>query len=222
VMDSQNRSLEFAMLLTIPAALALAIIPSEIVRVLFERGAFSESDTQATASVLAIFALGLPAFVLIKVFSPAYFAREDTKTPMRYAAISLTANTIGSVALFFLFKNLGWMPQLGIAIATSLGGWLNALLLWSTLRTQGAFEIDARLQRNLPLIALASAAMAAALYWAAGAFAGYLKSGHGALADAAALGALVTFGMSVFAAMILATGVMTPAQFKRFTRRGGT
>ncbi|HPG88059.1 MAG TPA: murein biosynthesis integral membrane protein MurJ [Hyphomicrobium sp.] len=222
VMDSQNRSLEFAMLLTIPAALALAIIPSEIVRVLFERGAFSESDTQATASVLAIFALGLPAFVLIKVFSPAYFAREDTKTPMRYAAISLTANTIGSVALFFLFKNLGWMPQLGIAIATSLGGWLNALLLWSTLRTQGAFEIDARLQRNLPLIALASAAMAAALYWAAGAFAGYLKSGHGNLADAAALGALVTFGMSVFAAMILATGVMTPAQFKRFTRRGGT
>lgn len=221
VMDSQNRSLEFAMLLTIPAALALAIIPNEIVRVLFERGAFSAADTHSTATVLAVFALGLPAFVLIKVFSPAYFAREDTKTPMRYAAISLTANTLGSIALFFIFRNLGWMPHLGIAIATSLGGWLNAYLLWSTLRTQGAFQADDRLRRNLPLIALASIAMGAALYWAAGAFAGQLHASHGILVNTAALAALVTFGMVVFGAMILATGVMSPTQFKRFTRRGG-
>ena len=85
VMDSQNRSLEFALLLTIPAALALAVIPYDIVRVLFERGAFKPADTAATAAVLAMFALGVPAFVMIKVFSPAYFAREDTTTPMRYA-----------------------------------------------------------------------------------------------------------------------------------------
>lgn len=222
VMDSQNRSLEFAMLLTIPAALALAIIPHEIVRVLFERGAFSAYDTHATATVLAVFALGLPAFVLIKVFSPAYFAREDTKTPMRYAAISLTANTIGSIALFFLFRKLGWMPHLGIAIATALGGWLNALLLWSTLKARGDFVGDARLRRNLPLIGLASVAMGAVLYWAARAFAPELRSGHGILADALALAALVSLGMAIFAAMILATGVMSPAQFKRFTRRGGS
>ena len=63
---------------------------------------------------------------MIKVFSPAYFAREDTKTPMRYAALSLIANTAGSVALFFLFRHLGCLPQLGIAVATTLGGWLNA------------------------------------------------------------------------------------------------
>ena len=107
VMDSQNRSLEFALLLTIPAALALAVIPYDIIRVLFERGAFKPADTAATAAVLAMFALGLPAFVMIKVFSPAYFAREDTTTPMRYAAISLTANTIGSIVLFFLLRELG-------------------------------------------------------------------------------------------------------------------
>src|SRR6201999_4149335 len=92
VIDSQNRSLEFALLLTIPAALALAAIPTDITRVLFERGAFKSEDTHVTASVLAMFALGLPAFVMIKVFSPAYYAREDTKTPMRYAVVSLTAN----------------------------------------------------------------------------------------------------------------------------------
>lgn len=221
VMDSQNRSLEFAMLLTIPAALALAIVPAEIVRVLFERGAFKPEDTASTAAVLAVFALGLPAFVLIKVFSPAYFAREDTKTPMRYAAISLTANTIGSIVLFFLFRHLGWRPQLGIAVATTFGGWLNAYLLWSTLRRRGEFEADARLLRNLPFIALASVAMGLAIYAAADHFAPYLKAGRGFLTEVTALAALVAIGIAVFAIAILATGVMSPAQLSRFTRRRG-
>ncbi len=140
VMDSQNRSLEFAMLLTVPAAVALAIVPVPIVKVLFERGAFTALDTHQTASALWIFALGLPAFVMIKVFSPAYFAREDTKTPMYYATVSLFANTAGSIALFFLFRHLGMLPQLGIAVATTLGGWLNAGLLWATLVKRRAFR----------------------------------------------------------------------------------
>ena len=137
VMDSQNRSLEFAMLLTVPAAAALAVVPIEIVKGLFERGAFTAADTPPTAYALAIFALGLPSFVLIKVFQPAYFAREDTATPMRYAALSLTANTLGSIALFFLFRSMGLMPHLGIAVATTLGGWLNAGLLYATLVKRG-------------------------------------------------------------------------------------
>ena len=152
VMDSQNRSLEFAMLLTVPAAVALAVVPVEIVKGLFERGAFTAADTPATAYALAIFALGLPSFVLIKVFSPAYFAREDTATPMRYAVVGLTANTLGSIALFFLFRRLGLMPHLGIAVATTLGGWLNAGLLYATLVRRGNFVADARLSRALPRI----------------------------------------------------------------------
>ena len=179
VMDSQNRSLEFALLLTIPAALALAVIPYDIVRVLFERGAFKPADTAATAAVLAMFALGVPAFVMIKVFSPAYFAREDTTTPMRYAAISLTANTIGSIVLFFLLRELGMLPQLGIAIATTLGGWLNAYLLWSTLSKRNDFVTDARLRRNVPLIIVASLAMVAGLLVASHILAPYLDAGSG-------------------------------------------
>ena len=81
--------------------------------------------------------------MLIKVFSPAYFAREDTTTPMSYAALSLTANTIGSIALFFLFRAMGLMPHLGIAVATTLGGWLNAGLLYATLVKRGYFVADA-------------------------------------------------------------------------------
>jgi putative peptidoglycan lipid II flippase len=219
VMDSQNRSLEFAMLLTIPATLALTVMPVEIVRVLFERGAFGAADTAATASVLALFALGLPAFVLIKVFSPVYFAREDTKTPMRYATISLTANTLGSIALFFLFRHLGMMPQLGIAIATSLGGWLNAWLLYRTLKSRGAFVADDRLRRNLPRIALAAFAMAAVLIVLARALAPYMHTGQGFLAEVTALAVMVFAGMAVFAAIVLATGVMSLSQLGRFTRR---
>jgi putative peptidoglycan lipid II flippase len=219
VMDSQNRSLEFAMMLTVPAALALAVMPNEIVRVLFERGAYTADDTMKTAAALQIFALGLPAFVLIKVFSPAYFAREDTRTPMRYAIISLTANTIGSIALFFWFRSMGWMPHLGIAVATALGGWLNAALLWGTLRQRGQFELDARLLRNLPLIAAAAIAMAAALLVAKGPAAAYLDANALLAVKGAALAALIGLGLIVYGAIVLATGVMSLAQLRRFTRR---
>lgn len=219
VMDSQNRSLEFAMLLTIPAALALVVMPVEIVRVLFERGAFKPADTASTAAVLSIFALGLPAFVLIKVFSPAYFAREDTRTPMRYATISLTVNTLGSIGLFFLFRRMGLMPQLGIAIATTLGGWLNAYLLWSTLKARGNFVADARLKRNLPLIAAASAAMAAVLTGAAYVLAPYLQPERGFVVEASALGLLIGIGFAVFGSIIVATGVLSRDQIARLLRR---
>ncbi len=219
VMDSQNRSFEFAMLLTIPAAVALAVIPTEITRVLFERGQFTAADTAATSLLLAVFALGLPAFVMIKVFSPAYFAREDTKTPMRYATISLTANTLGSIGLFFLFRNLGWMPQLGIAIATTLGGWLNAILLWVTLAKRGEFVADARLVKALPMIVAASAVMAVVLFVMARWLAPVLAGHQSFVVKAGALGILVSAGLAVYGLTILLSGVMTPAQLKRFVRR---
>ena len=221
VMDSQNRSLEFALLLTIPAALALAVIPYDIIRVLFERGAFKPADTVATSAVLAMFALGLPAFVMIKVFSPAYFAREDTTTPMRYAAISLTANTIGSIALFFLLRELGMMPQLGIAIATTLGGWLNAYLLWSTLRERNDFTTDARLRRNVPLIIVASLAMVAGLLFASHRLAPYLAAGSGFVEKTSALGIEIVFGLAVFGVVIMASGVMSIRQLGTLIGRGG-
>ncbi|MEM8812294.1 MAG: murein biosynthesis integral membrane protein MurJ, partial [Pseudomonadota bacterium] len=122
-LDSQNRSLEFAMALTLPAAIALCLIPLEVVHVLFERGAFTREDSIATAPALAAFAVGLPAFVLIKVFSPAFFAREDTKTPMWFAIVGVVVNVAGSLALFPVYQHVG------IAIASSLAGWVNAALL---------------------------------------------------------------------------------------------
>jgi len=92
--DSQNRSLEFALLLTLPAAVALTMAAEPIIRVLFERGAFTAMDTPKTAYALAAFAVGLPAFVLIKVFQPAFFAREDTRTPMIFAGVNMAATLL--------------------------------------------------------------------------------------------------------------------------------
>ena len=215
VMDSQNRSLELAMLLTVPAAVALAVVPAEIVRVLFERGAFKPSDTAATAGALAIFAWGLPAFVLIKVFSPAYFAREDTKTPMRYATISLIANTLGSIGLFFLFRWMGMLPQLGIALASALGGWLNAGLLWATLVRRGHFAMDERARRSLPMIVVASLLMGACLWIGAGLMAPWLTSSQPLWTKASALAVLVTGAMAVYGAATAATGVLRASMFRR-------
>lgn len=219
VMDSQNRSLEFAMLLTVPAAVALAAVPTEIVGVLFERGAYTPRDTHATSAALTIFALGLPAFVLIKVFSPAYFAREDTRTPMRYAAISLTANTAGSAALFFVFREIGLMPHLGIAVATTLGGWLNALLLWGGLSRRGHFTTDARARRTLPLIVLASVLMGAALMIAAAWLAPWLASGQATIVRWSALAALVGSGLTLYFAMAYALGALRIGTLKSALRR---
>ncbi|WP_295556209.1 murein biosynthesis integral membrane protein MurJ [uncultured Hyphomicrobium sp.] len=220
VLDSQNRSLEFAMLLTVPAAVALAVVPIPIVKVLFERGAFTAADTANTAAVLSVFALGLPAFVMIKVFSPAYFAREDTKTPMRYATISLIANTLGSIGLFFLFREIGWLPQLGIAVATTLGGWLNAGLLWTTLVRRGHFVLDRRMARAFASILLSSVVMGAALIAAAHFLARYFVSGQGFAVHVLALAALVGAGLAVYGLIVLATGTINLRQLRKLFGRG--
>lgn len=218
-MDSQNRSLEFGLLLTVPAAVALAVAAGPIIRVLFERGAFSAGDTAATAPALAAFALGLPGFVLIKIFQPAFFAREDTKTPMRYAAINMIVNVAGALTLFYTFGQFGYHPHVGIALATSLAGWINALLLWSALRRTGDFQADARLLRNLPLIGLSSAIMGGAVWSLLGPLSPYLSASAPLYLQMAALSALVGLGAIVFFGTIMLTGVLSPSQFANKLRR---
>jgi putative peptidoglycan lipid II flippase len=214
-MESQNRSAELAMLLTVPAAVALMLIPGPIVGLLFEHGAFTKADTAATSQTLAVFAAGLPSFVLIKVFSPAYFARNDTKTPMLYAAMSLGANTVGSIVLFFLFQAHGILPQLGIALATTLGGWINALLLWRTLLARGQFVADRRLKRALPLIALASGGMGLALVLIQEHVVTELLADRTVLKRVAGLAILITGGFASYSSAIASVGLIRPPVTRR-------
>ena len=223
VAESQNRSTEFALLLTLPAAVALAIVPTPIISVLFERGAFTAADTLPTALALSAFAVGLPSFVLARVLQPAYFAREDTRTPMIYATINMIVNVVLSVALFFWFKAQGWMPHLGIAVATSVAGWINAIQLWWTLSQRGEFTADARLVRTLPLIVLSSALMGVVLWFLAGphALEPWLARGNLLPVRAGALAVLVGAGLVSYAAFVFGTGIFTIAQLKSLRRKRG-
>lgn len=220
VMDNQNRSIEFALLLTLPATVALAVSAEPIIRVLFERGAFTASDTLSTAAALAAFAIGLPAFVLIKVLQPAYFAREDTRTPMRFAVWNMLLNVAGSVGLFFLFSALGLMPHVGIALATSLSGWVNAYLLWSELTTRGHFEIDKRLRSNTLAMIGASIAMGALVWALLFAFDASLRPTAGTARQFAVLALVFTFALVVYACVVQMAGVLKWTDFlRRLTRR---
>jgi putative peptidoglycan lipid II flippase len=190
--DSQNRSMEFALLLTLPASVALAVIPRPLIEVLFQRGHFSAHDSEMVALALRAFAFGLPAFVLSKVFQPGFFAREDTKTPMKFAWASMIANIAASLALF------PFLGHVGIAIATSISGWLNALLLWGALRRRGHYALDKRAARSVPRMLVASLLMGAALLLARPLFEPWLASGQPFPVRAGALAALVTMGMATY------------------------
>lgn len=209
---SQNRAVEFSMLLTVPAATGAAVLAFDIIRVLFERGAFARADTEATALALVIYAVGLPAFVLIKVFQPAFFAREDTKTPLRFAAISIAVNITTSFALFFSFGFAG------IATGTTLAAWVNAGQLGTRLYRRGEFAPDAQLLRRLPLTLLASAGMGAALWFGAAALAPFFE--NGLLVSIAALFALIAGGVLVYFLLCEVTGASRLRDLRSaFTRR---
>lgn len=156
--QSQNRGLEFSLLLTVPAAIALLVIAMPIVTVLFEHGKFGPAASRATANALMAYATGLPAYVLIKVLTPGFFAREDTKTPVRIAAAALLVN----IVLNLIFMRI-W-GHVGIALATSVAAWVNAAALAYVLRLRGHLDIDARLAARFPRIVLASLGMAAGLF----------------------------------------------------------
>jgi putative peptidoglycan lipid II flippase len=155
---SQNLAIELALLLTLPASVALIVLAWPIIHTLFEHGAFGHEDSLKTSWTLAAYAAGLPAYVLIKVLVPGFFAREDTRTPVKVALLSLAAN------LAFVLTLMWPLAQVGIALATALSAWLNAGLLAWLLRRDGLLQPDARLKRRLPRIVGISLAMAAALW----------------------------------------------------------
>ena len=192
VLASENRALEFALLLTMPAAIALFIASGPIMCVLFERGAFTAADTQATAAMLSALALGLPAFVMIKVLHPSYFAREDTKTPMIYAGVAMASTVILS---FVLFLAVG---ATGIAIASMLSGWINVGLLIATLKRRDVVKPDQTFRRRFAGICAASAVMGVVVFALVKLLDPWFAPTSGLPAQGAALITLVGVGLLVY------------------------
>jgi putative peptidoglycan lipid II flippase len=205
---TQNRGVELALLLTLPAAVGLAVAAEPILVVLFQHGKFTAADTAATWPALAAYAAGLPAFVLSRVMAPGFFARQDTRTPVRIGALTMLVNVALTVAL-------GWtLAQLGIALALSIAGWVNALALIAVLRRRAHFALDARARRALPRIALAALGMGGLLLalqrWAL-----LPAFGAGLAVKVAALAADIGAGIAVFAILALALGLVDWRAIKR-------
>ena len=160
--EAFSRAGEISLALTIPSAVALVAIPIPLVSVLFERGAFGVDDTAATALAVAIYGLGLPAFVLQKILQPLFFAREDTKSPFRYAVVAMVINAVVAIGLSFA---IGWIAA---AIATTLAGWAMVWLLARGARPFGdVARFDARFRQRIWRIVVASLIMGVVLWVAA-------------------------------------------------------
>ena len=212
-LNSQNRALELSLFLTIPAAVALMAIPAPILHTVFEHGAFSASDTLAVAPAVLAFAAGLPAFAMAKVFQPGFYAREDTRTPMRFAIISVVINIVASLLLS------RWYGHVGIAMATSLAAWANAILLAISLTRRGHYQMDGRLKARLPRILVSSLLMGLLLLLGLWLLAENFNASAHFISSVWGLIILVVGGIASYFALAHVSGAMTLAEMRAALKR---
>jgi putative peptidoglycan lipid II flippase len=210
-MDTQNRGLELALLLTLPATMGLVFCGEPIAAALFGYGRYSAADTHFTAQALACFSVGLPSYILVKVLTPGFYARHDTKTPVRFAMISIGANLVLNLALILPLHHMG--PPL----ATALSSTLNVVMLYTTLVKRGHFVMDARLKRRWWRLTLAALAMGGLLLAGEDRLMPYT---HGAwYVRCGAMAALVGAGVCVYGVATVVLGAFTKADLALLKRR---
>ena len=158
-METQNRGVELALFLTLPAMVALIVAAEPIVRGLFQYGEFDAEDARNCAMALAGFSIGLPSYVMVKVLTPGYYARHDTRTPVRYAIWSVAVNIVANICL------IPTIGHVGPPLATALSSTINVWMLYRELVKRGHFKADAQLRRRLPRLALAALLMGGTVWW---------------------------------------------------------
>jgi putative peptidoglycan lipid II flippase len=209
---TQNRAIELALLLTLPAAAGLAVLAAPIIGTLLEQGAFRPEDTTATATALSVFALGLPAYVLIKVLTPGFHARQDTTTPVRVALAAILVNLLGNLLLIWP------LGHIGIAVATAISAWVNAGALYFMLHRRGLFGLDARMRRASTRLVAAMVLMVAVLFGLSQIV--RFDEATTTSAQVASLLLLIGGGGLTYVAAVRALGVLTFAELKAQFRRG--
>ena len=195
-MASQRRAFEFTLLFSVPFVAAFLTVPDVIMRAMFARGAFTKADAAAAGATLAAYALGLIPFVLIRSAVATFYARKDTATPVKAALTGVAAN----VALKILL--VGSLAQVGLALATAVGAWINLLLVIAFAVRAGYLEIDSTMLRTLAKFTATGVVLAAAL-WLAARVASIYVVHLNAFRDEAALGVLILVGTAVYAVAIL-------------------
>lgn len=206
-MHNQNRAIEFAMLITLPAMVGLIYLSHPLVMVIFERGAFDQVATIATAETLAGFASGLPAYILIKIFNTSFFARQDTVTPIKVALSGMVVNVILNFALIYKYKHLG------IAIATSSASWFNAAVLVYLLKKRNFINFDTALWKFLAKIFIPCILIFLVLFTMKPLVMPYLHSDEGIHVRSIALAVLVGSGLLAYFFAAWTTGLL---RFKEY------
>jgi putative peptidoglycan lipid II flippase len=209
---NQNRAVEFALFLAVPAAAAFVAIGGPIVAVMYQHGETDAAEARAIAQALAAFAVGLPAAVLIKAFQPGFYAREDTVTPFKVTLAAVALNVVLAVALMQLIQHSG------IALATSLSYWFSAGALGLILHRRGQLRFDARVRRRVPMIVFCACVMGLAVWWLALALADPL--GGPLWQRIGALAAIVIAGASIYTVLAFATGATRVSDLSALRRRG--
>lgn len=206
-----RHGIELALGLALPAAIALSLLAWPIVRILFERGAFTIDDSDSTAAMLAALAIGLPGFVLVKTLSPIFFAREDTHTPMIAAAVGLAAAAIGSFAFMLIER------PAGIALSVGLSGWIGAVILWLIATRRGLLHLGLAEWRRMALIALAALAMGIGARLMSDVFG--LATIESRLIQVAVLGLVITCSIAFYAACLWLAGILNPGEWRGLFHR---
>ena len=208
----QNRSIEFSLLISLPSAIGLFILAEPIIQILFERGAFVAEDTFYTAKVLSYFALGLPAYIIIKVLVSCFFAREDTKTPLYISIVSVITNVVLSLLL------IGSMREMGIAVATAISAWVNALLLYLFLAIRNHMKFDDLLVRNSIKILLSSSLLFVGIYLLNGLFFTNI-SGNSVLLNSALLLLMIFLAIIVYFGLVIMLKVLSVNQLREYLKK---
>lgn len=210
---SLSQGIELSLFLCLPATIAMLVIPREIMYAIFEGGKFDGESALVAGHVLAAFAIGTPAYILARVLQPGYFAREDTKTPMRYTIITAITNTLLVYPLYL------WLGPVGCALATSVAGWINVGLLWFGLRGAGFMGVADGFYSRIGRMFLAATIMGAAVWGMAAAGEPLLFSEGRFFQRLGAMGILVGLGLLIYLAAVVGTRVYSVADLKRKFRR---
>jgi putative peptidoglycan lipid II flippase len=194
-MEQQRRAFEFTLLFSVPFVAAFIAVPDIITRAMFARGAFTRADAAAAGATLAAYAIGLIPFVLIRSAVSTFYARKDTATPVKASLSGLTVNVLLKVIL------MGSLAQVGLALATAIGAWINLLLVLGFAARAGYLELNRAVARSLLKFALSGILLAASLWLTARFVAPHLPLP--AFVDEIALVLLIAIGGAIYACSIL-------------------
>jgi putative peptidoglycan lipid II flippase len=207
-MEQQRRGFDYTLLFAVPFVAAFLAVPDEIMRAMFARGAFTKGDAAAAGATLAAYAVGLIPFVLIRSAVATFYARKDTATPVKASLTGLTVN----MALKLLL--MGPFAQVGLAVATAIGAWVNLLLVLGFAVKAGYLEVNRPLRHSLLKFAISGAVLAAVLWFTARYAAAQL--GGMAFRDEIVLLILIGIGAVVYAGSIL--GLFGPRWLKALVK----